>query len=74
MRIRTECSLVTKQVQLSEAAYDRLKAAKRKGESFSDVVLRAVPEKKDWRRFIGSSTSPLTLEERLAAAEWAKDF
>jgi predicted CopG family antitoxin len=31
---------VTKQVQLSDAAYKLLKAHKRTGESFSDVVLR----------------------------------
>jgi len=34
---------MTKMVQLSDAAYQRLKAQKRKGESFSDVVLRLAP-------------------------------
>ncbi len=34
---------MTKMVQLSDEAYLRLKARKRKGESFSDVVLRLTP-------------------------------
>lgn len=34
---------MTKMVQLSDEAYRRLKARKRKGESFSDVVLRLTP-------------------------------
>ena len=33
---------MTHQVQLSDPAYERLKAQKKKGESFSDVVLRAI--------------------------------
>ncbi|MEK6976063.1 MAG: antitoxin VapB family protein [Candidatus Thermoplasmatota archaeon] len=33
---------MTKVVQLSDAAYDRLKAQKQSGESFSDVVLRSI--------------------------------
>lgn len=34
---------MTKQVQLSDDAYERLAARKRKGESFSDVVRRLTP-------------------------------
>lgn len=33
---------MTHQVQLSDAAYTRLKALKKEGESFSDVVLRSI--------------------------------
>ncbi len=35
---------MTKQVQLSDEAYARLKRAKRPGDSFSDVILRAFPD------------------------------
>lgn len=35
---------VTKMVQLSDDAYARLKALKRRDESFSDVVLRLAPK------------------------------
>lgn len=36
---------MTRQVQLSNEAYERLKAAKKDGESFSDVVLRLTGKK-----------------------------
>ena len=36
----TQWEGMTKPVQLSDEAYDRLKMTKRPGESFSDVVLR----------------------------------
>lgn len=36
---------MTRQVQLSDEAYERLRAEKRDGESFSDVVLRLTGKK-----------------------------
>ena len=42
-----------KSITLSVAAYERLKKAKQPGDSFSDVVLRAVPEKR--RSFVGAA-------------------
>lgn len=35
--------MATKTISLSEDAYERLRAAKREGESFSDVVRRLTP-------------------------------
>ena len=36
---------MTKVISLSDAAYSKLKAAKRTGESFSDVTLRVLKQK-----------------------------
>lgn len=45
----------TKTIGLDEEAYDRLKAQKREGESFSDTVKRITDEvSSDWRRGFGS--------------------
>lgn len=41
-------------VFLSPEAYARLKAAKKEGQSFSDVVLERVPQEIDWKEFLGS--------------------
>ena len=38
--------VMTKVISLSEKAYETLKAMKKSGESFSDVVLRVAKEKK----------------------------
>jgi predicted CopG family antitoxin len=38
-------SAMTKDISLSEKAYETLKNMKKNGESFSDVVLRVAPEK-----------------------------
>lgn len=44
----------TKTIGLDDEAYERLKAAKREGESFSDTVKRIVGEvTADWRHSIG---------------------
>jgi predicted CopG family antitoxin len=39
-------SAMTKAISLSEKAYETLKNMKKKGESFSDVVLRVADEKR----------------------------
>jgi predicted CopG family antitoxin len=45
----------TKTIGLDEEAYDRLKAQKREGESFSDTVKRITEEvSTDWRAGFGS--------------------
>ncbi len=41
-------------VFFNNSAYARLKAAKRSNESFSDVILRCVPQKINWDKFVGS--------------------
>jgi predicted CopG family antitoxin len=44
----------TKTIGLDDEAYDRLKAEKREGESFSDTVKRIASEvSADWRHSIG---------------------
>lgn len=52
---------MTKQVQLSDDAYERLRARKRAGESFSDVVRRLTPP--------GSILVLATLGDLLSPAE-----
>lgn len=52
---------MTKQVQLSDDAYERLRTRKRPGESFSDVVLRLTPP--------GSLEMLATLNELLTPEE-----
>ena len=39
---------------LTDEAYARLKAAKKQGESFSEVIIEYVPQKIDWDKFVGS--------------------
>lgn len=41
-------------VFLTPEAYARLKAAKKEGQSFSDVVFEKVPQQIDWNEFLGS--------------------
>ncbi len=41
-------------VFLSAEAYARLKAAKENEESFSEVVLKYVPQEINWNEFLGS--------------------
>ena len=43
---------MARSVQLSEQAYATLTALKRKGESYSDVVLRMASERKDPKRLL----------------------
>lgn len=44
----------TKTISLTDTAYDRLKATKRSGESFSDVVLRLTRESRSLRDGAGA--------------------
>jgi predicted CopG family antitoxin len=45
----------TKTIELRDNAYERLKARKRKGESFSDLVDRLLDEgQADWREGFGT--------------------
>ena len=39
---------------LSPEAYARLKAAKKGGESFSEVILEKIPQEVDLKEFLGS--------------------
>lgn len=57
------CSMAST-VQLSEEAYKTLTALKRKGESYSDVVLRLASERKDPRRLLELSGWPDDLDVR----------
>jgi predicted CopG family antitoxin len=41
-------------VFLTAEAYARLKAAKNEGESFSDAVIRFIPQEIDWKTVLGS--------------------
>ena len=64
---------MTKVVQLSDEAYDRLRGLKRTGESFSDVVLRLAP-KGDLRALAGlRSKKELAAAKRLIARVDALD-
>lgn len=49
---------MTKMVQLSDEAYARLKAQKRKGESFSDVVVRITAQGASLRDLVSLGRSP----------------
>ena len=40
-------------VFLTDEAYARLKAAKKEGQSFSDVVIERVPQEIDWDKYLG---------------------
>ena len=50
----TRMCMATKTITIMEDAYEMLKAAKKKGESFSDVVRREIPKKRDLMDFAGS--------------------
>ena len=41
-------------VFLTDEAYARLKAAKKQGQSFSDVILDTIPQEIDWEKHLGS--------------------
>lgn len=57
----------TKTIGLREEVYERLKARKREGESFSDLVDRLVEERRtDWRE--GFGTLPDGAAEELESA------
>ncbi|MFB6346195.1 MAG: antitoxin VapB family protein, partial [bacterium] len=47
--------MATKTISLDEEAYERLKAHKREGESFSDVVKRMAGER-SWSEVVGTLT------------------
>ncbi|HLF17165.1 MAG TPA: antitoxin VapB family protein [Candidatus Thermoplasmatota archaeon] len=55
---------MSKVVQLSDDAYARLKASKRTGESFSDVVVRAFPKGSLMEMAGAASASEVKGEER----------
>ena len=40
-------------VFLTDEAYARLKAAKKEGQSFSEVVIERVPQEIDWDKYLG---------------------
>lgn len=53
--------MVTKTIGLDEEAYERLKAEKREGESFSDTVKRITGEvAADWRHALGKYSEQAT--------------
>jgi predicted CopG family antitoxin len=62
--------MASKNVTITEDAYDRLKALKREGESFSDLVMR-LTERVDPMEFAGSC--PGLAEEVDAAREAVRD-
>lgn len=57
-------------VFLTPDAYARLKAAKKPGESFSDAVVRFVPQEIDWDEVVGSCKG---LDAKKTFAEIKKD-
>ena len=61
-----------KMIQVSQEAYNRLAAAKRKGESFSDVVLRILnPPTK--RLPLQGLQNLMTPAERARADQWLRE-
>lgn len=58
--------MVSKTISLERSAYEKLKAAKRDGESFSDVVHRLLGDKPSLTEF--SSLLPRKATEELAEA------
>lgn len=63
---------MTRQVQLSDAAYNLLRRQKRGDESFSKVVERLCGSDKDPLGFIGGNHSTLSVDERLRLARESK--
>lgn len=61
---------MTKMVQLSDAAYRKLSMAKRKGESFSDVVIRITGRRRSLRDLAELGT-PDEAERHLA---WIREI
>lgn len=58
--------MATKTISLDEAAYERFRAEKREGESFSDVVKRLAGER-SWREVAGIWPEPTDLEKTIEA-------
>jgi predicted CopG family antitoxin len=58
---------VHKTIGLDESAYERLKAAKMPGESFSDVVRRLLAPSGSWRDLVG-----ILRDDGAAMAAWLK--
>lgn len=62
---------MTKQVQLSDDAYKLLKARKRSGESFSDVIHRLAGPKKSPMALVGRRLVPASYDRVLARMDEA---
>ncbi|MBW3583794.1 MAG: hypothetical protein KY455_11900 [Euryarchaeota archaeon] len=56
---------MTKMVQLSDEAYRKLKMAKRRGESFSDVVLRVMGRKRSLRELADLGRTNEEIEDHI---------
>lgn len=56
---------MAKNISLSEEAYKKLSLEKRPGESFSDVVLRLLPKRRNLKDVVGKKliSSDITFEE-----------
>ena len=54
MCTHTHTHMVTKNIAITQDAYDMLKRQKRQGESFSEVINRSFTKKGDISQFIGA--------------------